>query len=257
MPKDLQMADVPRSQSVLATWFPEVGAGGYTALDGTIEFYGRVQALLRPEMTLLDFGAGRGAGLHDDPAGFRRELRSFKGKVAKVVACDVDEAVLTNPGADETLVIAPDAALPFPDASFDLIVSDFVFEHIADPALVCGELRRILKPGGWLCARTPNKYGPISLMTRLIPNSLHSRFLRRVQPERREVDVFPTVFKLNSKSALTTWFPPDAFENFSYRYEAEPSYFFNSRWLLLMMLFVNWLLPPVMKTSLFIFLRRR
>lgn len=45
----------------LTVAFPEIGAGGYTSRDGTVEFYGRVQALLRPTMHVLDFGAGRGA----------------------------------------------------------------------------------------------------------------------------------------------------------------------------------------------------
>ncbi len=246
-----------KSNQIMAGWFPEVGAGGFTSLDGTIEFYGRIQALLRPEMHVLDFGAGRGGALRDDPVTFHRTLLNLKGKVARVVACDVDEAVLTNPGADEALVIALDAPLPFADASFDLIVSDFVFEHITNPALVSAELRRILKPGGWLCARTPNKYGLISLATHLIHNSRHTKVLRWAQPERHEVDVFPTAFRLNSKRELLAWFPPDAFEHFSYRYEPEPAYFFNNRAVLLLMLFVNWLLPPVMKGNLFIFLRKR
>lgn len=182
---------------------------------------------------------------------------ALRTKVAKVVACDVDQAVLSNPGADETVVIQPDEPLPFADGAFDLIVSDFVFEHIADPALVSKELRRILKPGGWICARTPNQYCLISLVTRLIDNSKHSRILRRVQPERQSIDVFPTVFNLNSKRAITTWFPPNAFDNFTYRYEAEPSYFFNNSAVFALMLLVNWLTPPVMKSGLFVFLRKK
>lgn len=241
----------------MASWFPEVGAGGFTSLDGTVEFYGRINALLQPAMTVLDFGAGRGAGLQDDPSSFRKALRTIKGKVAKVVACDVDEAVLGNPGADEAIVIQPDTPLPFANGTFDLIVSDFVFEHIADPAFVSGELRRILKPGGWICARTPNKYCLISLLTRLIHNSKHSRILRQVQPERHETDIFPTVFKLNSKRAIATWFTPVAFDNFTCRYEAEPSYFFNNRAVFALMLLINRLSPSVMKSGLFVFLRKK
>jgi SAM-dependent methyltransferase len=241
----------------MACWFPEVGAGGFTSLDGTIEFYSRINALLAPNMTVLDFGGGRGAALTDGDCAYKKQLMTLRGKVAKVIACDVDEAVLSNPGADETVVIQPDQPLPFADGAFDLIVSDFVFEHIADPALVSRELRRILKPGGWLCARTPNQYCLISLATRLIHNSRHSRMLRRVQPERQSIDVFPTVFKLNRKRAITTWFPPDAFDNFTYRYEAEPSYFFNNRAVFALMLLINWLTPPVMKSALFVFLRKK
>jgi SAM-dependent methyltransferase len=246
-----------RSQGIRAQWFPEVKAGGYTSLDGTVEFYGRVQALLRPEMVVLDFGAGRGSGLQNDSSSFRKDLRVLRGKVAKIVACDVDEAVLDNPGADQTLVILPNEPLPFADGTFDMIISDFVFEHITDPALAAAELQRILKSGGWICARTPNKYCLISLITRIIHNSQHSRLLRWVQPERKSIDVFPTVFKLNSKRDISTWFKSDAFDNFTYRYEAEPSYFFNNRVVFALMLWVNRLSPPVMKSGLFVFLCKK
>lgn len=46
------------SAKIEAGWFPEVGAGGFTSLDGTIEFYTRINALLASDMTVLDFGGG-------------------------------------------------------------------------------------------------------------------------------------------------------------------------------------------------------
>jgi len=248
---------VNNSTRIQAAWFPEVGAGGFTSLDGTIEFYTRINALLRPTMVALDFGAGRGSVLADGYSDHKKKLMTLRGKVAKVVACDIDEAVLRNSGADETVVIQTDAPLPFPDASFDLIVADFVFEHITRPAFVSAELRRILKRGGWICARTPNKYCLVSLMTRAIPNSQHSRLLRRVQPERKSIDVFPTAFKLNSKRDIVKWFGPDVFDDFTYRYEAEPAYFFNNRAMFAFMLLINRLLPHAMKSGLFVFLRRK
>src|SRR5205807_9061854 len=253
MPRD----HVTNSMSILAAWFPEVGAGGFTSLDGTIEFYTRINALLGPTMAVLDFGAGRGALLTDGYCDHKKKLMTLRRKVAKVVACDIDEAVLSNSGADETVVIQTDAPLPFPDASFDLIVADFVFEHIARPAFVSAELRRILKRGGWICARTPNKYCVVSLMTRAIHNSQHARLLRWVQPERKLIDVFLTAFKLNSKRDIVKWFGPDLFDDFTYRYEAEPSYFFNNRAVFAFMLLINGLLPRAMKSGLFVFLRRK
>jgi SAM-dependent methyltransferase len=46
-------------------------------------------------------------------------------------------------------VMQMDAAkMTFPDASFDLVYSFNVFEHIHDPAAVFKEIRRVLKPGG-------------------------------------------------------------------------------------------------------------
>ncbi len=47
-----------KSNQIMASWFPEVGAGGFTSLDGTIEFYTRINALLASDMTVLDFGGG-------------------------------------------------------------------------------------------------------------------------------------------------------------------------------------------------------
>ena len=213
--------------------------------------------MLVPEMVILDFGAGRGAALSCGAYGFKTRLMTLRGKVARVIACDVDEVVLENPGADETVVIQPDVELPFADGTFDLIVADYVFEHIADPVLVSAELRRILRPGGWMCARTPNKYCLISLLTRMIRNTQHKRVLRWAQPERQSIDVFPTVFKLNSRRAIANIFIPEAFDNFTYGYEAQLSYFFNSRSVFALILLLNRLTPPGMKSGLFVFLRKK
>ena len=49
---------VKENTNIEANWFPEVGAGGFTSLDGTIEFYTRINALLAPDMAVLDFGGG-------------------------------------------------------------------------------------------------------------------------------------------------------------------------------------------------------
>src|SRR5215470_17917234 len=103
------------SLETISKWFPEVGVGGFSSLDGTVEFYTRINALLHPSMTLLNFGAGRGAEFLDEICLFRQRLRMFKGKVAKVVACDIDEVVRENKGADEITVIDSARPLPYPD----------------------------------------------------------------------------------------------------------------------------------------------
>lgn len=36
----------------------------------------------------------------------------------------------------------------FSDNTFDLVITEDIFEHIADPVAACNEIRRILKPGG-------------------------------------------------------------------------------------------------------------
>ena len=49
-------------------------------------------------------------------------------------------------------------AIPHPDASFDIVYSSNVLEHVGDPAAVLAEAIRVLKPGGILCFVVPN-YG--------------------------------------------------------------------------------------------------
>jgi SAM-dependent methyltransferase len=48
-------------------------------------------------------------------------------------------------------------ALPFPDATFDLVVSFDVLQHasIGDDRRAARELARVLRPGGWLLLRLP------------------------------------------------------------------------------------------------------
>jgi SAM-dependent methyltransferase len=208
-------------------FYPETSVGGYSRVDGTIEFYGRVNALIEPDMVIADFGAGRGKGPAEDTVPYRRALQNLRGKCAKVIGIDVDRAVLENNHVDEAILITPDERLPLLDESVDIIVSDAVFEHVQHPEVTCGELARILKPGGWLCVRTPNRWGYIGVGTNLVPNRYHDAWLRVLQPQKQERDTFPTTYKLNTKRALRKYFPPSLFAHYVYGYFAEPAYFSN------------------------------
>ena len=57
-------------------------------------------------------------------------------------------------------VAAAGEALPFADASFDVVVSDNVVDHAADPVRIVAEIARVLAPGGILYF-TVNVHHPV------------------------------------------------------------------------------------------------
>ena len=236
---------------------PELAIGGYSAYDGTVEFYTRVGLLVSPESRVLDLGAGRGAWFEDDASSFRRSVRLLRGKVAEVIGCDVDPAVKLNQAVDTAHVIVPGEPLPLADSSVDLVVSDYVFEHVENPQALGQELNRVLKSGGWVCARTPTKYNYVSVAARLVSNLRHASVLRWVQPGRKEEDVFPTVYKLNSKGDISSAFPPAIFEDFSYVYCFEPQYHFGRSMVYRLFSLLHRLMPATLHGNLYIFLRKR
>ena len=203
--------------------FREMGAGGYSRHDHRMEYIVRVNALLRPDMRVMEFGAGRGKW-SDDPVPLRRHLGDFRGRCAHVVACDVDEAVLGNKSADAVELIGHDGVLPFPDGSFDLISAFSVLEHIEHPEVTATELGRVLAPGGWLCAWTPNRWGYVGVGARLVPKRLHARVLRLVEPRRVEIDSFVPLYTMNTEAARKRLFPTDRFEHFTYSFDGQPFY---------------------------------
>ena len=59
-----------------------------------------------------------------------------------------------------TFAQADGMKLPFRAASFDLVLSHAVIEHVADPAAYLHEARRVIKPGGFLFLQTAPYLSP-------------------------------------------------------------------------------------------------
>lgn len=228
--------------------------GGFSPNDGTIDFYLRINSLLRDDWTVLDLGAGRAAWYEDDECSTRRNLRLLKGKVKKVIAADVDEAVLDNNASDEQLVIK-DNDIGIEKHSVDLIVCDYVLEYISEPKRIVEQIDHVLKDGGWFCARTPHKYSYVALVARLVKNSSHSNWLKRIQPDRKEQDVFPTVYQLNTMRDIMRYFA--GWRNHSFLFRADPSYFFGSQAIYHLQAFLHRVMFAEFNGNLFVFMQKR
>ena len=230
--------------------------GGYSPLDGTVEFYGRINAFLKPNFVVADLGAGRGAWYFDDSCSYHRSLRELRGKVSRVVGLDVDRAVLSNPSTDENVVIDGNR-LPFSDASVDVVIADYVLEHIAEPAAVEREVFRVLKPGGLFCARTPHALHYVSLGGRLARNARRAKMLKAVQPSRKETDIFETRYRCNTLRQLKSIWASQRWMSYSYLYTAEPSYYCGSSWVYRALRVLHKVLPLVLVGNIFVFQIKR
>jgi len=153
------------------------------------KYRGRYESLLQVTTAsarrILEFGAGRGARAFD-----------LRGSEREVVGVDIVADVLVNRLVDRALVY-DGRRLPFPDASFDLCCMHSVIEHLVEPAGIFAELARVLRPGGHLLFKTPNKWFYAMVISRLVPNWLHANILR-FATGRETRDVFPTLYRANT-----------------------------------------------------------
>lgn len=64
-------------------------------------------------------------------------------------------------------------AMPYADASFDLVIHSDTLEHVPDPLRGLAECRRVLKAGGALCFTVPVVVGRLSRSREGLPKSFH------------------------------------------------------------------------------------
>lgn len=106
---------------------------------------------LRPGASLLDVGCGVGSITVDLAA------RVAPGRVVGVDASE--EALTAARAAARTaevhveLVVADALALPFADASFDVVHAHQVLQHLPDPVGALREMRRVVRPDGVVAVR--------------------------------------------------------------------------------------------------------
>ncbi len=163
--------------------------------DGAVAFYGWVRQFTNQQTVMLNLGAG--------PPADRARIRVFRGEVAKVVGADIDPEVIENKELDEAHVYQPGETLPFAPDSFDLVLSDWVVEHVTEPPKFLAEVRRILKPGRPFFFRTPNRWHYVPIIARCTPHWFHelvANWARGYPPGTHEP--WPTVYRLNRKSVI-------------------------------------------------------
>jgi len=113
-------------------------------------FKGNYAAPLRKPSRILDVGSGTGRWAKEIAALF--PSATVTGIDIKNPASDEQNAVSAAPGkhlASYQFIHGNILeGLPFPDASFSIVVSRFAFHHFPDPRAVLADMKRVCTPGG-------------------------------------------------------------------------------------------------------------
>jgi 2-polyprenyl-3-methyl-5-hydroxy-6-metoxy-1,4-benzoquinol methylase len=125
---------------------------------------------------VLEVGAGAGV--------ISRSLARAVGPSGAVTAVDVVDERVVHDGY--RFLQVEDTTLPFADASFEIVVSNHVIEHVGPRPIQMDHLReihRVLRPSGLLYLAAPNKWTVMEPHFRLpllswLPRALAHRYVR-------------------------------------------------------------------------------
>jgi SAM-dependent methyltransferase len=198
------------SEATLKRWY------GDPRFNGTLTFYTWIRRHIAPASVVLNLGAGPPTN---------NPLRILKGEVAEVVGADIDPIVLDNPELTEACVIEA-GKLPLADGRFDLVFSDYVLEHVEDPAGFLAEVHRVLKPGGHFFFRTPNLFHYVTMVSALTPHKVHTAVANKARHLDEDThEPWPTFYRMNRPGRLRGQAQKAGFRETDLRMiECEPSY---------------------------------
>ncbi len=200
------------------TYMEKYYSGKCGWIDGTTQFHNLCRRFISEKSKVLELGAG--------PSNRTSEFLSKNA--GSVTGLDVDNEVKGNRFLSSAYVY-DGKRFPLPNSTFDVVVSDYVMEHVEHPFKACEEINRILVPGGTFVFRAPNVYHYVPVFSRFLPMDL-SNWVRNLPSDAH--DPYPTFYRFNSVGKCKKTFESTGFEIIEMELvEKQPSYGMKSRFL--------------------------
>jgi SAM-dependent methyltransferase len=186
-------------------------------LDSDAWYEATIDSLVTSETNWLDVGGGKSVFPFNRPLAPAIAARC---KFLSVV--DPSPTVNQNKFAHEVTQTVIESYET--DRRFDLVTLRMVAEHIEHPDAVLAKLRDVVRPGGKVVLITPNRWSPATIASALIPSKWHPRITRFLWGTKDE-DVFPAVYRMNTRNTLRMLFKRYSFREVGFRYCANCSTF--------------------------------
>ncbi len=172
-----------RCQAMFDRWYPGFRNAGQMYQD-------IITALAKPYTTLLDIGCGR-MSLASDP------MRAMR----YTIGIDLDLRDLKNNHSISFPVGAEGGALPFAARSFDLVLGQWVIEHLPVPQRLFQEMARVLRTDGRIVLFTTNANNYIPWLSRVLTPGWQQRLVKRFL-HRLNCETFPVFYRANTPKKL-------------------------------------------------------
>jgi 2-polyprenyl-3-methyl-5-hydroxy-6-metoxy-1,4-benzoquinol methylase len=170
-------------EALIQTLYPRYREVGYF-------FKKYLDRYITPHTRLLDIGCGHQA--FGDEYYRRANWR---------VGIDPDRPALDRNSLMDEKVCCTIENIPEAVGTFDVMVAQWVMEHLPHPVTAMQRLRDLCRPGGYFIFMTTNVWSPLIALSSMLPTRF-KKWWRRGSLGINEADTFPTSYLMNTPGTI-------------------------------------------------------
>jgi SAM-dependent methyltransferase len=140
----------------------------------------------KPDVSILEAGCGSSTKMDLPPH-------------ARIIGIDISQKQLDRNAMLSEKILGDIQSFPLPSGRFDMVISWFVLEHVAEPLKALENFATSLKSNGLIVLALPNVFSLKGFVTKLTPHFVHVIFYRYIlghkDAGRHDTVPFPTYLR--------------------------------------------------------------